>query len=122
MSEIIVEKIEPEDDEVMEEWIRVTDNEDIFGVSATRFEDEAWPWNIFVSAAEFVRTEPLESQLHAAIDAALAMVAGVTEVVNEDREVWILKGNPTGEDLVRACSVVLDEMGEAIQKAVEEME
>ena len=120
MSEIAVKQVQPEDDEILEEWIRVTDDEDILGVSATRIAGE-WPWSVSVSVAEFIRTDPLESELQQSIKNALTGVPGVTAVAHEDREVWIVQGSPKGKDLVRACSVALDRLSGATRKAVDEL-
>ena len=39
-----------------------------------------------VNAAEFLREEPLESDLRRALDAALRLVEGVADVIGENRE------------------------------------
>src|SRR5688572_22832872 len=108
MSDIEVEKIEPADEEVLEEWSRVTDEPELQGVGAVRMSDGEWPWQVQVSVMEFVRNEPLESELAAAVSAALGAVPGVREAVHEDRETWIIKGDADGPSLVRAAATAVD--------------
>jgi hypothetical protein len=103
------------DEEILEEWSRVTDQHDLFGVGAVRTEsDGPWQWTVLVSIMEFVREEPLESQLRTAIDAALRSVSGVTDVEEEDREVWIIDGTPIGPSLVEAVATAIDALAPEI--------
>lgn len=120
MSNVAVKQIQPLDSSILEEWVRVTDDEDILGVSASRSDGE-WSWTVSIHAAEFIREEPLESELQESIEKALTSVSGVTAVAHEDREVWIIKGNPKGEDLVKSCSSALDNLSDAMRKAVSEL-
>jgi len=117
-SAIEVRQITPADSEVLEEWVRVTTEEDVLGVDATRSEGK-WAWTVFICAAEFVREDPLASRLVADITAALKKVKGVTAVVREDTEVWLVQGHPTGTDLVRACSHALDRLAPDLRKDIE---
>jgi hypothetical protein len=57
---------------------------------------------------EFIRVEPLESELRESTTAALLGVPGVDAVARQDREVWIVAGSPSGEALVRAAASVVD--------------
>ena len=101
------------DDEVdgEEEWVRETDDEDVRGVDAVKLEDGVdWPWQVIIAVAEFVREDPLEAELRREMDAALRAVPGVTDVAEEDREVWIVNGQPSGEALVRAAAGVVDRL------------
>lgn len=100
-----------EDDEGVE-WVRVVEDEDLRGVGAHTLGEGPWKWQIFVSVAEFLREDPLESEMREGVDAALRSVAGVTEVAEEDREVWIVQGEPTGPDLVRAVATVVDALAD----------
>jgi hypothetical protein len=94
-----------------EEWVRETDEQDLRGVNALRMTGEQrWPWQVGVWAASFVREEPLEGDLRAGVDAALRAVPGVTDVVEQDREVWRVAGTPSGRDLVEAVGAVVDEL------------
>jgi hypothetical protein len=100
------------DDEVdgEEERVRVTDEDQIRGVDALRRDTDSWPWTVFISVAEFVRHQPLEGDLDKGVTEALMAVAGVTDVIRDDREVWIVEGAPSGPDLVRAAALVVDSL------------
>lgn len=103
------------------EWVRETDD-DVRGVGALQLADEGrWTWQIFVSMAEFVREEPLETEMRAAVDQAIRAVAGVTEVAEEDREVWILSGDPMGEELVRSVGAAVDRLAPRARLHIEEL-
>lgn len=115
-STVEVRQITPEDSSVLEEWIRVTNDEDILGVSAVRLDRAKWNWQLSVAAAEFVRREPLASRLDRDLTAALKKVKGVTGVAREDTEVWLVHGNPKGDDLVRACAQVLELLAPEIRQ------
>ena len=64
-------------------------------------------WQVGVVAMEFVRTEPLEGVLRGELAEALEGVAGVTEVEEEDREVWTVEGGADASALGEAALVVL---------------
>jgi hypothetical protein len=113
---IEVRKITPEDSSVLEEWERVTSDQDVLGVSAARSRRAKWNWQVTVSAAEFARKAPLEARLQEGILSALKKVKGVKSVAHEDREVWAVEGEPSGEDLVRACAAVVDELADDLRK------
>jgi hypothetical protein len=99
------------DDELAEEWVRRTSEPDVRGVGAARRRDAGeWAWLVTIYAAEFVREDPLEQRMRAAVDAALRAVPGVEDVAEEDREVWIVAGDPSGEALVRAAADALDRL------------
>jgi hypothetical protein len=106
---IEVTRQEPLDEEIAEDWTRQTNEPTLRGVGSSRWaEDEAWPWVVSVSVMEFVRTEPLESEIASAIMSALASVPNVLEVHRDDRETWVIAGKPDGAALVRAVAVVVD--------------
>jgi hypothetical protein len=95
----------------VQEWVRHTDDQEIRGVGALQtHSDGPWSWQVSVWVAEFLREEPLEGELRAAVDRAIRSVAGVTDVTEEDREVWIVTGHPSGEELVRAVGDAVDEL------------
>jgi hypothetical protein len=52
----------------------------------------------------------LEGELRAMVDQAIRSVPGVTEVAEEDREIWILSGDPSGEALVRSVGEAVDRL------------
>lgn len=106
----------------VQEWVRETDDDDVRGVGALQLADEGrWTWQVGVSVAEFLREEPLESEMRAAVDQAIRAVAGVTEVAEEDREVWILSGDPSGEELVRSVGEAVDRLAPRARRHIEEL-
>jgi hypothetical protein len=90
-----IRQIQPEDPEIIQEWVRETDEDEVRGVGAYHvhdWQDEVrdWPgdgdgWLVSVDAMEFVRSEPLESELRQRIITALRAVRGVTHVEEHDR-------------------------------------
>jgi len=95
--------------EAGEAWERVTDDPDVRGVDAVRI-DAAGGWQVVVSVMEFIRQDPLESELRQRIAAALRAVDGVTGVEEEDREVWLVTGAPAGRVLAEAAAEVVDDL------------
>jgi hypothetical protein len=117
------EKVPAQDDEVAEEWIRRTSETDVRGIGATKWRGSSeWPWRVTVSAAEFVREDPLERVMRDAIDAALRGVPGVRNVAEEDREVWLVAGDPTGDALVRAAGEAIDRLQADIREHLKSLE
>lgn len=106
--EIQVDAVEPMDEGVREEWCRVTLDTDLRFVSATGLSSGDVQWQVSVSMMEFVRQDPLQSELATAITKALTEVAGVEKAYAEDREVWAIEGSPEGPPLVRAAAQVVD--------------
>ena len=102
-----IEKVEPEDEEILEEWVRDIRSE-VHGVDVCRMADPRWPWHIGVVVMEFVRDEPLVSELADALTAALSAVPGATGAYQEDRECWLVTGQCDGPTLVRAVCEVVD--------------
>jgi hypothetical protein len=94
-----------------ESWERLTDDPDIRGVEAHKITLGEFPyWSIGVAVAEFLRTDPLESDLRRQMAAALGAVDGVERVWEEDREVWGITGTASGEALLRAAAGVVDHL------------
>jgi hypothetical protein len=100
-----------QEDGVDESWERVTGERDLRGVGAART-DFAGGWNVTVAVIEFVREDPLESELRRRIAAALLSVDGVESAEEMDREVWFVIGTPSGEALVRAVAAVVDDLAD----------
>ena len=94
-----------------EAWERITGDWDVCGVEAGRI-DFAGGWNVTVAVMEFVREDPLESDLRRRIAAALRSVDGVETAEELDREVWFVTGTPLGNALVRAASEVVDDLAD----------
>ena len=115
----MADDIEIESDD--EGWSRVVDeeDEDILGVGVSRIAGETWHWEIGINAAEFVREEPFESTFRDAIDAAIRRVSGITDVIEEDREVWLASGpGADGEQILRSVARALDNMADDIEAAL----
>lgn len=111
-----VEQVRPLDASMGEEWSRRTREPHLRSVSASRHRD-GQRWWVGVGVMEFVRTEPLESELRRRIAEALAGVGGVTGVEEEDREVWAATGAPAGRALVEAVAQVVDDLADRTRGA-----
>ena len=93
----------------VQEWERRTDDDDVRGVSALeRWAEGRWNWQVDVAMATFLRDQPLEGEMRSAVARALLSVARVSEVAEGDREVWVLSGEPDGEELVRTVGEAID--------------
>ena len=119
---IEIRKIVPADSAIHEEWERVTAEVEILGVDAARVEQAGWNWQVFIYVAEFVRKDPLASRLQDRITSALKRVKGVKAVAREDTEVWLVRGQASGEELVRSCSIELDQLAPDLRKYLETLE
>ena len=98
---------------VNESWERSVDDRDLRGVSAVRITLGEQPyWSVVVAVAEFLREDPLESELRQQMAAALRAVPGVDVVAEEDRELWYVSGAPSGEALIRAAAQVVDHLAD----------
>jgi hypothetical protein len=116
------QRVPVKDDELAEEWLRRTSEPDVRGVGAARWRDPGrWTWRVTIYAAEFVREDPLEQRMRSAVDAALRTVPGVEDVAEDDREVWIVAGDPSGEALVRAAAEAVDRLQGDIRKHIQSL-
>lgn len=103
----------PTDHDLVEEWTRdITDpyERGVRGVDATKLRSGNGEWQVTVWAMEFIRDVALETKLRMRIPAALRAVPGVVEVREDDREVWSVRGTPTGSALVDAVARVVDQL------------
>jgi hypothetical protein len=107
----------PSDDQYDEAWERVTDEPDILSVDAAKLAGEP-SWQVGIAVAEFMRGEPLAVEFRQRIAAALSAVAGVQRVDEEDTEVWLVTGSPSGEALIQAAAAVLDDMAPRLRAEV----
>jgi len=111
---------ELEGEDISEGWYRDADPPEVYGVEALHLASTDRPlWQVVVAAMEFVREAPLESELRAAMAARLAAVPGVVSVEEEDREVWVVFGDPSGEALTRAAAEVIDGFASRIEQTLE---
>jgi hypothetical protein len=106
----------PQDEELEAEWYRDVGDDDLRGVSA--FKPQGDDWRVVVAAANFIRDEPLETELRRGVDAALRSVPGVTSVLEEDREVWIAEGSPQADLLILAVANVVDGLADRDMKQI----
>jgi hypothetical protein len=108
-----VQRIPPDDVGGNERWQRLTDEPDIRGVEVVRTRTKGpWQWSIIVSVMEFIREDPLEAEIREALAAALRAAPGVARVSEEDREVWVVDGSPSGEELTETAAKVVDRFAE----------
>lgn len=99
-------------------WSRFADADDVRRVHVSFHPDASWPWEISIPVAEFVRDEPFESEFRRSVDRAIR-VRGITEVAEEDRELWLARGSGDGADIARSVGDVLDEMSVELDGALE---
>lgn len=66
-----------------------------------------------------VREEPFESEFRRRIDAAIRSVAGISDVFEEDREIWTASGEADGAELTRSVAAAVDAMVAQIQEAID---
>ena len=116
-----IRQIEPEDDEIQEEWLRETDEPDIGNVGASRV-DDIGGWQVDVWAMEFVRSNPLESELRLRVLSALRSVGGVTSADEQDRETWFVTGRPSGRALVGAAARIVDDLADRIRAHIGDLD
>lgn len=110
------------DEDCAEAWERLTDDEDFLGVSATLITlDEPPYWSVGVAVAEFLREDPLETELRQQVASALRAVPGVEHVWEEDREVWGVTGTPSGAALVQAAAGVVDGLADQARAHVDSL-
>lgn len=120
MEEATVERVRDDQVDGVAEWVRRTDDDDVRGVDVLQVElGGRWSWQVFVNVAELLREDPLESEMRAAVAAALRSVAGVTEVAEEDRELWVLSGDPSGEAIAVAVGEVVDALASRAREDID---
>jgi hypothetical protein len=111
-----------EGDGCAECWERRTDDPDIRGVGASLITVAESPyWSVGVAVAEFLRADPLETDLRQRMAAALRAVEGADGVWEEDREVWGVTGTPSGEALVQAAAGVVDRLAPQARAYIESL-
>jgi hypothetical protein len=110
-----IQQITPSDEELEQEWVRFSEDE-FRSVGASKPVD--YMWQVTLAIAEFLREEPLESEMRREMDRVLRAVPGVTDVTEGDREVWDVSGSPTGEDLVRAAVTVVDAIADRAHEQI----
>jgi hypothetical protein len=113
---------EQEDEETSQVWTRGAESDEVTAVGALRLRDEEeWPWQVVIPVAEFIRDEPLETELVEAVTRALLGVRGVREAAQEDREVWVVSGRASGKALVAAVGKALDRLEPRLRQHVDSL-
>jgi hypothetical protein len=106
----------------VERWERLTDDRDIRWVGARKITLGEFPyWSVVVGVAEFLREDPLESELRQQMDAALRAVAGAERVWEDDREAWGVAGAASGEALLRAAAGVVDHLADRARAYIDSL-
>lgn len=90
---------------------RLTDDPDVRGVEVVRA-GEAGGWQVTVWVMEFLREDPLETEVRRRMAAALRAVGGATSAGEQNREIWLVTVTPSGEALARAAAQVVDEIAD----------
>lgn len=112
--------LEKQEEDSLIEWVNRTSEPDILGVGASKESGDEY-WSVFVSVAEFVREEPLESEFRDVVSNALSNIEGVTSVQEEDREVWLVKGDVQGSELVLATVKALQSIYPKLKAYMEQL-
>ena len=107
-----------DDPDITEAWQRLSDEPDIRGVEAARWDDGQWQVTIW--AQEFFRSGPLGVELRQRLVSALEAVEGVTSVEEWDNDSWCVEGAPSGEELTWVATSVVDNMADRLQTSDEE--
>ena len=93
----------------------------MLGVEAVRLRGPGeWPWQVQVSVADFLREEPLDVELGISVDRAIRSIDGVADVQHEEREVWVVRGAPSGEALVHGVAAAMERFAARIRIYLEE--
>jgi hypothetical protein len=108
--------IRREDVEGDEAWNRLSGEPHLFGVEVIK-NDQPDGWQVTFWALEHVREEPLESQLRRGIERRLRAVEGVTDVQEEDREIYWVTGSSSGEDLSAAGAAAVDDFADQLRSS-----
>ena len=117
-AEDVVRIAPPYDRDGTEGWTRAEHEPDIGGVDVFRYDIDGGSWQVVVQVMEFVRQDPLEGRLREAILAALRAIPGVIEAEGEDRESWVVSGEPAPQELVRAVARVVDSFADEARAQV----
>lgn len=105
-----VTEVAVDDEEVIECWKRSCPDMDssMQSVSVVKTIDASDYLSLMVSAGEFFPADPESVDLHNSIVSRLSLLPDVTEVVREDKEVWLVVADLPSNELVRHASVAVD--------------
>ena len=99
-------------------WSQFTDADDVRRVHVSFDPDANWQFEIFIPVAEFIRDEPLESEFRARIDRAIR-ISGIADVAEEDRELWLARGQADGAAIARSVAAALDAISVELNAALD---
>jgi hypothetical protein len=117
----VIRNVSVHDEEVLEEWQRSTAEPAIRNVYATKVSQTGWSWQVSFGILEFVREDPLRGELLMAITDELTGLDGVDQVAQDDTEVFVVRGSPTGEDLVRAAGRAVDALSGRLREHYDQL-
>jgi len=120
IDEIEVERREVEDDEDLEEWVRVGENlhTSFQMVAAGKTDSEEFAWGVGIWAGEFLHRGVIAEDLNNEIFSALSAVPGVKTVGQEDNEQWAIDGDCNGKALVQAAAFAIDRVLERHEESI----
>ena len=120
IDEIEVERREVEDDEVLEEWVRVGENlnTSFQMVAASKTDSEEFAWGVGIWAGEFLRRGVIAEDLNDEIFSALSAVPGARTVGQDDNEHWAIDGDCNGKALVQAAAFAIDRVLERHEESI----
>ena len=114
----VSEPIRIEESDGVVTWSQFTDADDVRRVHVSFHRDANWQWEIAIPIAEFIRDEPLESEFRARVERAIRS-SGVADVTEEDRELWLARGQADGAAIARSVGAVLDAMSVELDAALD---
>jgi hypothetical protein len=106
-----VRRIQPQDPEIAEEWLRKTNEPDIRAVSAAKI-TTLGGWHVSAWVMQHVRSGPLAAELEQCIPNAVAAVSGVSSIDWWNPETLFVTGAPSGKALVEAAAQVVDDLAD----------
>jgi hypothetical protein len=112
-----VRPVPPEEGDTDEAWQRLTDEPEVRGVDAA-WVAEIGGWQVSAWVMEFIRADPLETELRQRAVSALAAVDGVIDVGAYDQESWLVTGTPSGRALTEAVAQVVDDLADRARARV----
>jgi len=110
IASISVKKFDNSDKEILEEWGRIDelDDKDLQNINAIKSDHPQYPWSMSFGATDWIREEPYIGILCERLNEALVALPGISWAVQEDRDYWVLEGEASGDELVRAGAVAVD--------------
>lgn len=109
-STVQVTRVVVDDEEVLECWKRSCSEmlPHFQSVSIVETVDSGGYRNLTVGAGEFYQAEPEAGELENAIVSGLSRLPGVTEVLREDTEVWLVVGDLPSIEVIQHAAIAVD--------------